>query len=184
MDKISLVLLTALICIPATAVITCLVLLRCSRSRSNTFRPRYIRRESAIDAPDRQSYAELEPYLERARLRLLPAISMQQIVRVKADLPQRQSTDAFFQLDGRTVQFLLVGTQNHNPLAVVHFGGDGSKHPAFEALSHGVRFGSAVFESVGIPEIVVLDKDMSDPARVAERIQEILRENKTGLIYV
>jgi hypothetical protein len=163
MDKISIVLLTALICIPATAVITLLAALRRVRRRSNTFRPLYIRRESALDVADLQSYTELACHLERAGLRLLPATPMQQIVRAKPNLSQRESTDLFLQLDGRTVQFLLVGTPNYNPLAVVHIGGDGSKDPAIEALSDGIRFMRPSLRALGYLKLSFLTTTSTIP---------------------
>jgi hypothetical protein len=48
-------------------------------------------------------------------------------------------------------------------------------------MSDSFGFASALFESIGIPEIVVYDRDMKDPARVVERFQEIVRDGKAGV---
>ena len=179
MDKIALVILTALVCIPLTATI----LLRV-KSKSRPFRPIYTRRASVLCVDDQNDYAKLEPYLEQAGMRLLPNMGLQQIATIKKDLPQAESTRAFIELDGRTVQFLLVETKGLTPLAVVHIGGNGSTQSFPDHWQSGVNFCSAVFESIGVPEIVVLDKDMKDPERVVCRIQEIMQGGKAGVLNV
>ena len=121
MDKIALVILTALVCIPLTATI----LLRV-RFKSRPFRPIYTRRASVLCVDDQNDYAKLEPHLEQAGMRLLPSMGLQQIAAITKDLPPAESTRAFLELDGRTVQFLLVETKGLTPLAVVHIGGNGS----------------------------------------------------------
>jgi hypothetical protein len=179
MDKIALVILTALVCIPLTEMI----LLR-AKSKSRPFRPVYTRRESVLSVEEQNDYAKLEPHLERAGMRLLPCVGLQQIAAIKKGLSPAESSQAFSELDGRTVQFLLVETKRLTPLAVVHIGGDGSTQQFPELLQSGVKFCSAFFESVGVPEIVVFDKDMNDPERVVCRIQEIMQGGKTGVLNV
>jgi hypothetical protein len=183
MDKIALVILTALIavvCIPPTAKI---LLLRV-RIKSKPFRPVYRKRESVLFTGEQNDYARLEPLLERFGMTLLPGVGFQQIVAVKKDLSPAESSQAFSELDGRTVQFLLVETKKLSPLAVVHIGGDGAAQQFPEHFLDGAKFCSALLESVGVPEIVVFDRDMENPERVVSRFQEILREGRAGIINV
>jgi hypothetical protein len=179
MDKITLVILTALVCIPLTA----LILLRV-KSKPRPFRPLYTRRESVLSIEEQNDYVKLDPHLERAGMRLLPCVGLQQIAAIKKGLPPAESSRAFMELDGRTVQFLLIETKRLTPLAVVHIGGDGSAQQFPEWLQSGAKFCSALFESVGVPEIVVLDKDMKDPERVVCRIQEVMQGGKAGVLYI
>ncbi|HAB19855.1 MAG TPA: hypothetical protein DCE44_25905 [Verrucomicrobiales bacterium] len=160
------------------------MVLRCVKPKSRPFRPIYTRRDSVLSSGDQNDYAKLEPHLERAGMRLLPHMGLQAIATTKEDLSRDESLRGFLELDGRTVQFLLVETTRLTPLAAVHIGGDGSAQQFPAYLQSGVKFCSALFESIGIPEIVIFDRDMKDPERVAYRIQEIMRGGKPGVIKV
>jgi hypothetical protein len=171
------------LCIPAAALITFKLMQWLIRKQSGKpFRPIYCRRECVLDDIDMKYHTALEPLLQEAGLKLLPNANMEQIARGNDSLSESERLDAFLDLKGRSVQFLLVGAHKLNPLAVVHIGGDGS--PGRPEVLDGIKSVSALFQSIGVPEIVVYDRDMIDPAHVAQRIQDIVRGGKTGIINV
>lgn len=179
MDKIALVIVTAVVCIP----LTWMLLLR-RKIASRPLKPIYKRRDSILGKQELAQYRELETRLERFDMRLLPGIALQQFVAMKQDLSPKESMRGFSDLDGRSIQFLLVEAANMSPLAVVCLGGDGAPPRLPEFMLAGAKFCEALFESIGIPEIVVLNKDMSDPERVVHKIQDILKANQVGVVKI
>jgi hypothetical protein len=179
MNKATLAILTILICVPSTAL---LVLRR--KLKSQAFKPNYSKRESVLAVRELGHYIELAPRLERIGMRLLPGVAFQQFTTVKKDLSSKEASRGFSALDGRTIQFLLVKSARLEPLAVLHLGGDGAPPRVPDHWLAGVKFCSALLESIGIPEIVIYETDMKDPERVVHEIQEILRGGRLGVIHV
>jgi hypothetical protein len=173
---------TSSLLIPLTAIMTLMVLQRWVGKLGNKqFRPVYRKRECTLDDIDMKYHRALEPHLEQVGLKLLENAGFEQIA---TPVEGYDRFDALSAIDGRRVQFLLVGSQKRNPLAVIHIGGDGSPVRLPAGMSDSFGFASALFESIGIPEIVVYDRDMKDPARVVERFQEIVRDGTAGIVRV
>ena len=171
------------VCIPVAALLTLrLMQWRIRKQSAKPFRPIYRKRECALDDLDMKYHTALEPHLQEAGLKLLPNAGMEQIARGNDSLSPSERLEAFLDLRGRNVQFLLVGAEKLNPLAVVYIGGDGSPYP--HEFLDSIKSVSALFQSIGVPEIVVYDRDMTDPPRVVRRIQDLVRDGKTGIINV
>lgn len=184
MDKtfISLLVLFAIACVGLPAASKFLIRRKFAKLVT-PFRPVYTKRESILCSGDLENYTTLTNLLEPVGMRLIPDAGVREIARVKTDVPAKESSQAFWDIDGRTIQFLLVEISKMAPLAVVHIGGDGTmaQMPDFMVPD---TFCSELFESIGVPEIVVYARDMENPERVVSRIQEILKEGKTGVINV
>lgn len=183
MHSLQLIVTTAVVSVMLCVPLTIYLVFRV-KTKGTAFKPIYERRNSMLADVEIKPYHELAPRLEGLGMRLIPGVCVQQIASVKKELNSKQFWDAQRDIDGRMVQFALVETQQLKPLAVVHIGGDGQPHQFPEHLMSGIKFCDELFQSIGIPEIVVCDEDMKQPQRVVERITEILKRREVGMVKV